>query len=125
MTLSSNQIEFAILNLVYAFALTDGSIAKKEFDEIKFLLANKFWEYNLNQNQLELSFRDFYDKGISAESAFIEFKTFYMTNRSLFTKQIESDLYDSACQICECNNKKSKSELRLLANLDRLFKTEK
>lgn len=123
MEFENNHFKLAIIKLIYAFAYVDGNIAVKEIDEIKLELSRSFDQETFKIIELELRFQEFFDQGLSAEEAFIDFRKFYLENKQMFTEQLKSTLFNSSSRICESNNKKNKSELRLLVNLDQLFKS--
>ncbi|CAL2095645.1 conserved protein of unknown function [Tenacibaculum sp. 190130A14a] len=118
----------AITHLFYSFSMIDKTITIQEKKEIVWAIKEEWAtnEYGFNSEELIYeTMRNLINGNLSAEKAYDFFKSFFLTNNSFFNNEVNIELLDTCYKICNANNSKNKSELILLAKLQKLIEDRK
>lgn len=117
-----------IAHLFYSFSMIDKTMSIIEKKEIIWAVKEQWAtnEYGFNSEELIYkTMKSLIKDNLSAEKAFDNFKIFFLTNKQLFSKEVNLELIETCHKICNANNSKNKSELILLAKLHLLINNDK
>lgn len=116
--------------LFYAIAATDKVVRKEEFNKLKEIVKSKWLTVDETEDefqtdaayQLEIVFDWMASKEIDATKCFNEFMEYKDEHEYFFTKEIKTLVLKTAEKIAAAFYGKNKSEMMLLAELDKSFK---
>jgi hypothetical protein len=115
--------------LFYAIAASDKVVKKAEYDALRNKVAKRWKnldEYTDSYNtdaafQIEIVFDWFDYEHLDGDDCFESFKSYYLNNKSLFTKERKKLIWETADAIASSFSGKNKSELIMLAKLKLLL----
>jgi hypothetical protein len=116
--------------LFFAIAKSDGTVRPEEENRLK-TLVDKEWtkledsedEFHSNAvYQMESVFQNLFEDFADADTAFDDFKYFFLEHEHLFTAKITDLILLTANSIASSFRGKNKSELNMLLNLEQLLK---
>lgn len=116
--------------LFYAIAATDKVVRREEFNKLKEIVKSKWLTVDETEDefqtdaayQLEIVFDWMASKEIDATKCFNEFMEYKDEHEYFFTKEIKTLVLKTAEKIAAAFYGKNKSEMMLLAELDKSFK---
>jgi hypothetical protein len=125
----TEKLYYRIGQLLYAIAMADKKIDKKEIIALKTKVSENWKQQSVSLDDSSINapleilkaFSQMQKNVADSDSCYSEFREYYLENQNLFSLELNKLIWDTAQYIAISTAKKNKSELVILAKLRMLF----